>query len=121
MAASLLSTACVLVVPTLRWISLEQRAAAQRQIAAFEADNLMERLTALDWEDLVPEKTDAWKLSDETARQLSDPRLSIRITVVPGEPAAKRIAVAVAWKTHSGTQVAPVRVDAWVYRTRRGA
>ena len=104
--------------------ALYRRAARQRELATQEVANLMERLAAIPWQDLTPEKGGQVRLSDAARRALPGAKLTIEVSSPAderaGEPPAKRIAVALAWEDQSRRLGRPMRLSAWRYRNEGG-
>ena len=57
-----------------------------------EVDNLMERITAVDWNELTSDRTANFRLSDPVAGQLPDSRLAIFVDIDPDDDRAKTCA-----------------------------
>lgn len=87
-----------------------------RQTAVREADNLMERLAALAWDELSPERAASLSLSEEARRTLPGGASAVQVTPVPGPPEARQITVAVRWRPRLEMPEAEVRLVAWKYR-----
>jgi Tfp pilus assembly protein PilV len=119
--ASLLLTAVFLTaIPTLGWIVRARKSAERHQVAVIAAGNLMERLTALDWDELTPEKTAHATLPESVLRQLPDAELKVTVTESTDIVAGRRISIELRWpeSTH-GTWSAPVRLTAWAHPPAR--
>jgi Tfp pilus assembly protein PilE len=118
--AILLAAVMVTAIPTLAWIVRARQAAERQQAAVLGVGNLMERVTALAWDDITPEALAAIALPEDLSRQLSDADLKISVVSTPETPEAKRVLIELRWQESSaGTQAAPVRLAAWVYRHRK--
>lgn len=103
------------IIPTLGWLVRERKTSQERQAAILEAGNLMERLSALGWDDLTPERAAQFKVSDSLARQLPEAKLAISIEADDSE-SAKRILIELKWEIAHGTPGPAVRLAAWMYR-----
>lgn len=112
----LLATVVVTVAPLLGWVAAERRAAAQRQFAMQEAENLMERITLLDWTELTSDRLAQWDLSSEAAEVLPDRQLTATVEEVPGPPPARRVQIVLTWQNRAGETVSPVRLTSWFFR-----
>ena len=99
----------------------ERREAERREWAIQEASNVMERVTALPWDEIQPGSSASLRLSRRAREALREGSLSIHVAVDPsGE--AKRVNIEVQWANRAGGPHKPVRLSAWVYRQgRRGA
>lgn len=119
--ASLLLTAVFLTaIPTLGWIVRARKSAERHQVAVIAAGNLMERLTALEWDELTPEKTAQATLPENVQRQLPGAELKVSVTESSDGMAGKKISIELRWpeSTH-GTWSAPVRLSAWAWPPAR--
>jgi hypothetical protein len=113
-AGALLGAVTATVIPTLGWIVRQRQFSRERQAAIIETGNLMERLTALEWDELTPGRAGQFQLSEPLQNQLSEPRLTV--TVETEEYAAKRVLIQLSWQIGPGRAGPPVRLAAWVYR-----
>lgn len=137
-AATVLGAAAALCVELLGTAVAQRRANADRQLAAQEAANLMERLAAMPLAELKSDKARQTPLSP-AAGCLSGAKADIEITAVEiavpkgaapesakpesaasknaaeGEPKAVRVSVAVRWEDRNGRPQPPVRLVAWRY------
>ena len=119
------AVACVLLA-ALAGVCLKSFAAAaaqrlaidQRQIALRAAANLLEKLTALPWDDIDKAADKSFSESSQKALPEELDGAEIKIEVVPaaGEPAAKRLAVSIRWQDKDNQWVEPVRLTAWRYK-----
>ena len=119
-AAAMLSVAMTMTVKVLGYAGQQRRSADQRQRAMLEVANVMERLTALPFDEVTAER----------ARRLvhlaGDGRLAARGRAGRGgqgvaagpDRSTKRIAVRLRWKGRSGEWEAPVRLTTWIERGR---
>lgn len=118
-AMILLATVMTIVVPTLSWMSVQNRLALQRQEALQEMHNLMDGLTTRSYQDLTPAAATKIELSPELKRQLPGSKLQIQIEETPGEktePIRKRIHMELSWNQRNGQPLAPLRLTAWVHQ-----
>ncbi|MBI3862957.1 MAG: hypothetical protein HY290_13785 [Planctomycetia bacterium] len=115
---ALLGVVITATIPTLRRIVRQRKVTEQRQAAVLEVDNLMERLTAIDWDELTPERAAEFELSPAIGELFPEPRLGIAVAVDPDDGAAKQVRISLSWQEASGVSAAPVRLSAWVYRRR---
>jgi hypothetical protein len=100
------------VIPTLGWLVRQRKFNQERQAVVLEVGNLMERMTALDWNELTPERAAQFQISESLEKQLSEPRLTV---TVEGEEEAKRVLIQIAWQIGPARAAPPVRLAAWVY------
>jgi Tfp pilus assembly protein PilE len=78
-------------------IARQREAILDRQTALSEAGNVMERLFARPWDDLSDEAVRGLRPSVDFQRALPGGKLSIELTSLTDDPAAKRILVKVSW------------------------
>jgi type II secretory pathway pseudopilin PulG len=115
-AIALFSTVTVLVVPVLGRVAAVRDEAAAHETAVLEAANLMERLAALSARrELARSDLESLALSDAAVNSLAAPRLDVTLGEPEGEPAARRLTVAVSWENSAGQRGAPVTVTRYVY------
>ena len=90
----------------------------QRQIALRDAANLMEKLTALPWDevDKAADKSFAESAQKGLQKELDGAEVKVEVVPATGEPAAKRLAVAIRWQDKDNQWVEPVRLTAWRYK-----
>lgn len=115
-AGVLLGVVMSAAVPALRWVGRQRTCARQRQAAQLELGNLLEELTALDWNDLTPERAAQAKLSEELAAQLEDSKLEVAVQGDDSDETEKQIRIELTWNMAPGRPAAPVRLSAWVFR-----
>jgi|SRR5579863_429201 len=113
---ALLAIVTASVIPTLGWLVRQRKFNQERQAATLEVGNLMEQLTALDWNELTPERVEQFQLSEPLQNQLSEPRLLI--TVDGDSDAAKHVLIQLSWELGPGRAAPPVRLAAWVYQRK---
>ncbi len=120
-SAILLAVVMVTAIPTLAWIVRVRHAAERQQAAILGIGNLMERVTALAWDEITPEALAAIKLPENLAEQLSGADLRISVASDADAPEAKRVLIELRWQeSPAGTQSPPMRLAAWVYRRPKG-
>ena len=109
----ILTAALFSVAQMIAAVTVQQRAATQRQLARQEAANVMERLYALPDQDLKTHRIDESELSEVASRRLPGVEATATVTErdVPG--AGKRIAVEIRWTNKAGRPARPVRLVAW--------
>ena len=104
----------------LGFIAVERRAFERRRLAVAEASNLMERATALPWDELADSSLKSFRLSDDARSNL--PNATLNLEVVAGTEDAiesKRISITIYWRSSGGRNDRPARLVAWVQRARR--
>lgn len=113
-AAALLATILVVCLQLLAATTLHHEA-DQRQLALMEVENTLERLAAKPWNELTAQ-TAAGQLSPNLRGRLPGGELKVEVTTSPAEPLAKRIAVSLRWKDHSGQFTKPVTIVTWRWK-----
>lgn len=103
-------------LPLLGWIARERQLNRQREAAILEVGNLMERVTALDWDELTADRIGAIPLSPELLRQAPDAKLVVSIDAEPADAKMKRVLLELRWESGPGKAAPPVRLAAWVGR-----
>jgi hypothetical protein len=118
MAAVLLMIAMTLTVKVISYAGIERRATERRQRALFEVANLMERITANEFEQVTAGLAGRMTLSEEAQRALPDSQLAVDVANKgPGiGRKAKRIAISLRWRGRSGEWERPVRLTSWIER-----
>ena len=114
-AGALLVAVMVVTFQVMTTSAAGQRALDRRQAAMREAASVMERLAALPWEDLTPQKVKDVRLSEEMARTAPGASLQVDVTEAPDAKPARRIAVEVRWPGGPGRPEATVRLVAFRY------
>jgi type II secretory pathway component PulJ len=84
--------------------------------ATQEAANLLERVEALEWNDLTTPNAAKLQLSAQARKTLPDPRAEMLVGEPSGAPPAKRVTVAVRWRPQPGEPEREVRLVAWRYK-----
>lgn len=104
-----------LIAPVTRWSNAQRRASDRRELAIQTAANVLERLSARDWNEITPAAADAVALPADAAAQLPEATLTIAVTPAETDPPAKRITVAIGWNNRAGRRVAPATLTAYVF------
>lgn len=114
-AGLLLGAVVVAAVPTVGWIARERRESERRQLALLAAENILERLSAIPWADLTPDRAAGVALPEDLQRQLPAPELRVAVAGETDGSLGKRLSVEICWHERPGKYPAPVRLTAWVY------
>ncbi|MEX2113398.1 MAG: hypothetical protein WD845_09445 [Pirellulales bacterium] len=114
-AGLLLAVMLGLVLRALSVTAIERRRVDHRAIALQEAAGVLERATALSWDDLDPQRLARIQLSPTVDDLLPQPTLVWTVTPDESQPGAKRIRVDLAWRDLRGQQPASVRLNYWAY------
>jgi Tfp pilus assembly protein PilV len=114
----LLAVAMTTIVQVLGWVASERRAVERRQWAIEEAGNLMERVTALPFNEITSESMRAFSLSASIREKLPGPELTLNVGETNAAGRAKQVAIAIRWRNRGGTWEAPVRLTTWSHPGR---
>ena len=113
--AILLGSTMVMVVPLLR-ASVQQREHAQRQqIATEAANNLLEQITADDYQKINQQQAEVLLKAEEKSANIPKAIWSVTITEQKAEQ-AKKIFVNIRWEKKT---LAPIRLTTWLYENKK--
>jgi Tfp pilus assembly protein PilV len=115
-AGALIAVAMTVTVQVIGWIALERKAVERRERALLEADNILERVMAMPWNDLSTESVKRTTILPATSEFLRSPTLNVNVTAFEDAPVRKKVVVEIRWLDRSGRPEAPVRLAAWAYR-----
>jgi hypothetical protein len=120
MATAMVIVAMTLTVKVLGYVAQERRLADHRQRALHEAASVIERLTAIPYDELTPERAGTVGLSPSARRSL--PGAELFVNVDESRPStgqsAQRIRIRLRWKGRTGEWDAPIRLTTWRERRR---
>ncbi len=85
--------------------------------ATQEAANLLERVEALEWNDLTPQNAAKLQISAQARQVLPEGRAEMLVDDPSGTPPARRVAVVVHWRPQLGEPEREVRLVAWRYKS----
>ncbi|MBU4273499.1 MAG: hypothetical protein KKA28_16690 [Planctomycetes bacterium] len=121
-AGALLGTLLVVCLKMIGAVADWRRESDRRQLALFEAANLMERVADRPWDELTPEAVAAVRLPDNIRERLPGAELKIEVSDSPPErkPPSKRIAVSIRWRDRAGRMLPPVSIATWRFLGGRG-
>ena len=114
-SGALLGVVVSAAIPTLAWITRERQFSRQRQVAQLEVGNLMERLAALEWDELTLERGAQTEPSPSLREQIPDAKLTVAVTD-DSVAQARRVLIELRWEVVPGRPAPPVRLVTWVYR-----
>lgn len=117
-AAVVLGAILTLAAQVVRWSAAEQRVALKRRAALEAASTVLDQITTREWSSITPQAAASIRLSAETTEFLHDPRLAVSVTNEGGTPAAKRIAVEVAWIDRGGGANQRVELSTWAFERK---
>lgn len=115
-SAALLAAVASMCVQLVLAIGLQRRAADRRAWAVEAAANVLERLTARDWEEITPQAADEMELAPGADEVLPGARLEIDVVPQQDTPPAKRITLGLTWTGKAGKPARPVRLVTWIYQ-----
>jgi hypothetical protein len=84
--------------------------------ATQEAANLLERVEALQWNELTTASATKLQLSAQARQALPEARAEIHVDEPSGTPPARRVSAIVRWRPQSGEPEREVRLVAWRYK-----
>lgn len=113
----LLAMLLSLVVPLLGTVNKQQREAERRVVAVQLVDNLLERLTAEEYDAVTQSAADQLNLGPADASFFPDAKLEILVKETGDDPAAKRVTVTLTWNDTDGVAVSPAQLTTFVYPT----
>jgi len=116
-AAAMLTGMLAVCLQMLGAVAARHRTTETRQLAIREAANLMERISAIPWDELSPETVDRVELSESASRRLTGAELTVDVAESTDPIEQRRITLSIRWKDRSGEFVRPVKLTAW--RARR--
>ncbi|MFN0055115.1 MAG: hypothetical protein ACKV0T_23320 [Planctomycetales bacterium] len=118
-AAVLTSTILISSIPAMGWVLRMRQASERRQAALICADNLLERLIALPFDELTLERAE--QIADEGESHRQWPQAEWRLEVDPTDgDLAKRIVVELRWEERvTATPSSNVRLATWVYAPQK--
>ncbi len=122
-AAVAVATLVTLSVQIAASTSHERREGERRVRAQIEAANAMERINALAWSELSPDKKLPIELGEAARQSLPGALLKIDVQAVDATadaPAARRVRVELTWHDRAGQTVKPVQLTQWFYPPRGG-
>ncbi|MCE5267326.1 MAG: type II secretion system GspH family protein [Planctomycetaceae bacterium] len=116
-AGVLLGTLLVVCLQLLMATAANRKSLEQRQLAAVELGNVMERLATRRWSDLTPQTAAQERLSASVGDRLPGAELKVQVTEQsdPKAPPAKRIAVSLRWQDRTGQYLPPLTITTWRY------
>jgi hypothetical protein len=115
-SGALLAVLMVITAQMLSWVLGERRAAERRLWATAEVENVMDRLSAVPWDELTSQRVGAEQLSAQAAAVLPEGKFHVEIAAETDSPEAKRIDLVLEWQRRPSEWAAPVRLSAWRYR-----
>jgi hypothetical protein len=116
----LLAVLLAVCVQLLSVTAIERRESQRRAIALVEVANLVERVSAMPYDDVTPEKLNELSLSPDVEHLLPGGTAQLTVDDEPGDVPAKRVQVKIHWGTGRHAP-APARLTYWVYRPAQGA
>ena len=115
-ALMLLGTLTALCLEFFAGVTGQQKDQNAALAATQEAANVMERLAAVPWDDLLEQKNMKFKLSSQAQKMLPEGRVDVGVEDSSESPPARRITVAVYWRPLPGQGERNSRVVAWRYK-----
>ena len=116
----LLAVLLAVCVQLLSVEALERRNYERRAIALQEAANIIERVSAMPFEEITPQRLGDIQLSPEVEQILPGGAAQLFVEEEKGKVPSKRVRVEIKWGTAGRTE-APVRLTYWAYTQPEGA
>jgi uncharacterized protein (DUF58 family) len=118
---ALVAVLLALCVQLLSVTALERRGVERRAIALEQAANLIERVSAMPFEQITPQRLGEIKLAEEVEAILPKAAVTWSVADEPGDVPAKRVRVEIAWTGLGGRAESPARLTYWAYPRPQGA
>jgi len=96
-------------------MTVSRRAAEQRALALQAAANTIERISALPWDQITPERLAEITLPPSTQEHLGGGNLKLTLRPLETVGPAKQLQVEITWPNSAGGTDAPVRLSYWFH------
>ncbi len=115
-ACGLMAVLVAVCLQMLAVTTATRRTVERRAIALQEAANLLERASALSWQDITPERLTEIDIAPSVREILPGAvaRWSVKTPAEPGPPATQ-VRVEITWINPAGQTDVPVRLSYWMY------
>ena len=113
-AGAILTSLTVIALQMMRNVSIQRRSLADRRAAIQAADNVMERLFALPWDDLTEERIAELNFVGSQSSAERDVKVAIHSVEQPMP--GRRIAVRVDWRSRVVEEQLSTRITAWRFQ-----
>lgn len=121
-SALMLMIAMTIVARVVASVAAERRAWDRRGVAATEAANALERLSARPFDAMAVGPVAGLSLSPATAATLPGAELTAEVADDPaGELPARRVSIRLRWRNRAGEWDAPVRLVTWIHRRKEAS
>jgi hypothetical protein len=100
-------------------LATERRDVERRAIAQQEAANLVERASAIPFDQITPDRLQLLAIDPEVACLLPDAQTNLTLAEEPGELPAKRVSVEISWLGAGKRRQLPVRFTTWAFAPRQ--
>ncbi len=114
-ALAILAALFVLVIQMVSTTARERRANERRAIALEHAANLLERASAIPYEQLSAESLREMAISSDAGQLLPEGDVRWTVDEEGSELPAKRVGVELTWRAPHGRSDAPVRLVTWAF------
>lgn len=114
-AVSILAVLLASSVQVTSALSQHQRAAERRALAMETAQALVEQLSNMRWNDLVPQAAERLAVPREVRPFLPGAKLEAAVVEERQPVAAKRVSIKLTWTAPGGGPAGPVRLTAWAF------
>lgn len=113
MALAVIGMAIVLAAEGMAMLGAQRRIIERRTAALVELDQVLERVAATPWEQISEAMLEKLELSPPLRERA---KLIAEVAEEPGTPAAKRVTVALQWRSRSGSEETSPSLVAWRFR-----
>ncbi len=120
-ACGLTAVLLALCVQMLSLTALERRHIERRAIALQVAANLIERASALPFDELSDAKLAELTISPEVGKILPQAKSVFTVSDEPGDLPARRVRLEVYWQGRGSREEAPARLTFWAFAPRPAA
>jgi hypothetical protein len=117
-AAGLVAIALIAVAQLVIVSAKQERVLDQRQIAAQEAANALERVLGRSWNDVTAERLSELSLGVDDLHRLPDGKLKCEMELLSEQPPTKKITAQVSWRNQAGGRD-HVQLSAWKFPVER--
>jgi Tfp pilus assembly protein PilE len=114
LAATVVLAALMAAVAQVAVLSAGQHAAMERRMLALsEAQQLVERISAMPWGEITETRLGEFTPSPELLKALPAAELAVSVADETGSPPGKRIVVEISWHAQPDVRARPVRLVTW--------
>jgi hypothetical protein len=120
-AFGLLAVLLTICLQMLAATAVQRRAVDRRAVAVEEAANIIERISALPWDQVTAERLAAIRLSPDAGHSLPNGAVTLAVESSADGPRGKQVQLAITWSDPAGETERPVRLSYWMYAPPTGS